>query len=103
MGSNRAILEVEKEMQKPACKLCSQRHWSYEPHTGVTKAVTESSGAAINVTPVTKPTEHSVTKVNIVTETANNVTPVIGNNVTRGRPRIYASNAARQAAYRERR
>ena len=70
-------------MQKPKCKLCGKAHWVYEPHGfvaegPVTKLVTKSSAGAINVT------------------------PIAGNNVTRGRPRLHETNAERQAAYRGR-
>jgi len=76
-------------MQKPKCKLCGQAHWVYEPHGLVT-----ITGAA---------TQEPVTK--LVTKSSSgdiNVTPIAGNIVTRGRPRLHETNAARQAAYRGR-
>ena len=64
----------------PMCKLCGARHWLSQGH--VFKSDTPTVTKA-----VTKRPAHTVQQPN---------------NVTRGRPKVYSSNAARQAAYRER-
>jgi hypothetical protein len=74
-------------MNKPKCKLCGGRHWSYEEHDlGVTPTVTTI------VTPDTDVT---------IVEAPTNVTGR-GFGSGAGRPKKHETSAQRQAAYRER-
>lgn len=86
------------------CKLCGHGHWNSEPHVfaddpaPVTKPVTKV------VTPVTKLPVPAVTKPSAVTKpTEPFVTPPGAAVRSAGRPRVYATNAERQRAYRARR
>jgi hypothetical protein len=65
----------------PRCRLCEHEHWSYQPHV-----FTDVKAEPI-VTPSVTKRAAAVTK-----------TPT----VTKGRPKQYASTAARMAAYRAR-
>ena len=80
-------------MNKPKCKLCGARHWTYEEHV-------------LPAARVELPSEAFAPPVTIIgTDEGNNVTtPEFRNeSVTkRGRPRRYENNAQRQAAYRQR-
>jgi len=70
----------------PKCKLCGERHWSWEGH----------KFAKETVVPVTKPDSQPAA---LVTKAVRERSPV----TKLGRPKRYASNAERQTAYRRRR
>lgn len=116
-------------VEKPKCKLCHEKHWSYEPHVfkdGPKRAppARPRPKRATNVTPPTivtpakKPDAETPTNVTrsrpVDTAPAATVTPGTGAVAQlssrrrgfgsgAGRPKAYASHAERQAAYRKRR
>ena len=83
---------------KPICSICGEPHWSHERHVWLPLAVLEARAAAAKASNST-----TVTKAETA-ELLNNYARAreergVGRN---GRPRVYASNAERQRAYRAR-
>lgn len=93
--------------QKPKCKLCGERHNSWEPHVFKSERVTTlaGSGPKARVTPTVTPTEEEVTRS--ITQERPVLVPVT-ERVTPGEEcptcgqKVPMTNAQRQAAYRGR-
>jgi hypothetical protein len=84
---------VSMPAKPPKCKLCGSEHWNSEPHVlPKGEQVTVTKAPAVTKAPVP-----IVTKPIPVTKASE------GRVGTTGRPRLYATNADRQRAYRARR
>lgn len=81
---------------KPKCKLCGERHWTWEPHTF--KGVMKSNGELENVAPIENVTsDREATESNPATKSKRG-----GSRPGAGRRRVYGSDTERKAAWRER-
>jgi len=85
-----AAVSVGGGDMKPRCKLCLERHWSYESHVFSAEIRTPKPWPKQPLSPA------GVTKIDIST------TPTV-TKMGRGRPKRYENAAARQRAYRRRR
>ena len=91
---------------KPICAICEEPHWPYEHHVWLPLAVHEARAAAKaqaeaekgqRTIVVTKPTGNTVSRHQDSEPMSDGANPDRG-----GRPRVYATNAERQRAYRMR-
>ena len=89
-------------MNAPKCPFCGAKHWSYEPHALKIGPEGTRLDKPVKLPPlrVTKPVTKVPETVTIippsVTKLSEPVTKLLG------RPKVHASNAERQRAYRAR-